>query len=1078
MLEKHGIASDMLHDGHGRLARPAGVRPGWGVNPIDSFLCRAYPAGTPLMKDHCFTCLFAIVLMLFCNGTAKGVDPNRTPEAALSRMTLPEGFRVKAFATEPKVVQPVAIEFDHRGRLWVVQYIQYPNPAGLKRVEIDRWSRTIYDRVPEPPPRGPKGADRITILEDTDGDGIADKAKDFVSGLNLASGIAFGHGGVFVLQVPYLLFYPDRDGDDVPDSDPEVLLTGFGMEDAHSVANSLTFGPDGWLYGCQGSTVTANIRGIEFQQGVWRYHPLTREFELFCEGGGNSWGLDFTDEGELIYTTNIGGYRMLHGVQGGYYWKSFGKHGPLHNPHAYGYFEHVPYSDFKGGHVAVGGTLYTGEMFPASFRGKFIAGDLLGHAVQWHYLKPYGSSFVSGYGGELLTAHDDWFASTDVTQGPDGAIYVADWYDERTAHPDPDAEWDRSNGRIYRIEYGEMKPKPVGDLDLATFPKLPTPRLISLLGHKNGWLARKARQILADRRDPEAILSLRTLVMESKNDQLALEAFWALYVSGGFNETFAEKTLLHRHPAIRRWTVRFLGDEKTQSAAIKRKLIELARTEPDVRVRSQLASTAKRLSPNAALELAVTLTQSDQDVNDPHMPLLIWWAFEKHCIDALQDTVTRFTAMSAWRGKLSPEILLPRLMRRYAAEGTEAALNACGELLWFAPSEKQKLQMLAALEQGLQDRPANTGRKYYGSLFENSADVAAKAEAKPQPATLPAELAKVLASTLWKDDTQDAPLIRLLARSGDARAMERAKQLALANDTKLDLRIEILRFLGETGRAEFAPKLAGLLEARQPEPIQLAALEALQGFDGDVPLQTILRVYPALNDRLRGKAREVAFSRKPWALGLLREIAAARIKAPDVPTLQVRPLALHEDESINALVVKLWGSVKAGTAEEKLAQMRKLNNDLRARYAPGNPDTGRALYQQLCAACHRLWDDGATIGPDLTHANRGDREFLLASIVDPSAMIRKEYLTFNLETTDDRLVTGLLVEQTPTSVTLLTGLNERVTVRRENVRELRESPVSLMPEGLLDGLDGQSLRDLFSYLQATEKPVTARAQAP
>ncbi len=202
-----------------------------------------------------------------------------SPEEAVKRMKVPEGFNIKLVASEPQIAQPVCIEFDNRGRLWVIQYLQYQNPAGLNRAKVDRFSRTTYDRVPEPPPRGPKGADRITILEPIQS--AAEKisaaryrAKDFIGGLNLASGMAFGHGGVFVLQVPYLLFYPDKNRDDIPDSDPEVLLTGFGMEDAHSVANSLMFGPDGWLYGCQGSTVTANIRGIEFQQGVWRYHPI------------------------------------------------------------------------------------------------------------------------------------------------------------------------------------------------------------------------------------------------------------------------------------------------------------------------------------------------------------------------------------------------------------------------------------------------------------------------------------------------------------------------------------------------------------------------------------------------------------------------------------------------------------------------------------------------------------------------------------------------------------------------------------------------------------------------------------
>ena len=220
------------------------------------------------------------------------------PSEAVQKMTVSEGFNVSLVASEPMIAQPVCIEFDERGRLWVIQYLQYPNPAGLNRAKVDQFSRTTYDKVPEPPPRGPKGTDRITILSGFDKSGRAQKSKDFIGGLNLASGLAFGHGGVFVLQVPYLLFYPDKNRDDIPDSDPEVLLTGFGMEDAHSVANSLTWGPDGWLYGCQGSTVTANIRGIEFQQGVWRYHPISKRFELFCEGGGNSWGLDFDEDGE------------------------------------------------------------------------------------------------------------------------------------------------------------------------------------------------------------------------------------------------------------------------------------------------------------------------------------------------------------------------------------------------------------------------------------------------------------------------------------------------------------------------------------------------------------------------------------------------------------------------------------------------------------------------------------------------------------------------------------------------------------------------------------------------------------
>src|SRR5207244_736482 len=159
-----------------------------------------------------------------------------TPEEAVKRMKPAEGFAVTLVASEPQVRQPVTISFDDRGRIWVIQYLQYPNPAGLKAVQVDQFLRTKYDKVPLPPPKGPKGADRITILEDPDASGCFRKGKDFVTGLNLASGMCLGHGGIFVVQPPYLLYYADRNGDDVPDGDPEVLLEGFGMDDAHAFA--------------------------------------------------------------------------------------------------------------------------------------------------------------------------------------------------------------------------------------------------------------------------------------------------------------------------------------------------------------------------------------------------------------------------------------------------------------------------------------------------------------------------------------------------------------------------------------------------------------------------------------------------------------------------------------------------------------------------------------------------------------------------------------------------------------------------------------------------------------------------
>jgi len=991
-------------------------------------------------------------------------DPARAqgyaPDEAVKKMTVAEGFAVKLVAAEPMVRQPVAIEFDERGRLWVIQYLQYPNPAGLKRVKVDRYSRTVYDRVPEPPPKGPKGADRITILSDFDRDGRAHKSKDFLGDLNLATGLAFGHGGVFVLQAPYLLFYPDRDRDDVPDADPDVLVKGFGMEDAHSVANSLTWGPDGWLYGCQGSTVTADIDGVEFQQGVWRYHPITRRFELFCEGGGNSWGLDFDRQGNLLYSTNVGGFTMLHGVQGAYYWKSFGKHGALHNPFAFGYIDHVPHRNFKGGHVTVGGIVYQGDSFPERFRGKYIAGDLLGHAVYWHDLTPDGSSFRSAHGGDLLLANDTWFATTDVTLGPDGSVYVADWFDKRTAHPDPDADWDRSNGRVYKIE--AKGTKSAAPFDLA---KLPSDKLVSLLAHRNDWFRRKARQVLADRRDPEVIFPLRTLVAEARDADLQLQALWALYVSGGFNDAVADKLLGHRNPDVRRWTVRFLGDERKVAPALAKRLADLAASEPDVVVRSQLACSARRLPAADGLPIVRRLLERNLDGNDPHIPLLLWWAVEEHAVEAREQVLEAFGTAEAWKRPLVRDAILERLMRRYAAEGGEAGYTACARLLTSAPAAERG-RLLAALDQGLQDRPA-APRKSPGTLFGDHAVV----EKPPQPRAsrdekLPPALAKQL-DALWTDDTTDLTLIRLCARLNRAAAHDRA--VALATDPKAPTatRLALLQALGDLGKPACVPVLLNLVGDGEPEAVQVAALEALQHFDREEIAAALLRHYSKMPSRLRARTSEVLLSRKAWAGAFLHEIDTGHFAAKDVPTEQLRVVALHRERSLDDLVRKHWGNIRPGTPEEKLAEMRRLSNDLRA--GAGNPTVGRELFKKHCATCHKLFGEGEAIGPDLTHANRKDRDYLLVSAVDPSAVIRKEYLAYVVQTTDGRTLTGLIAEQTPGAVTLVDGKNQRTTVARGKIESMQESPVSLMPENLLKELKPQELRDLFSYLQTTHE---------
>ena len=949
------------------------------------------------------------------------------PGEAAERMWVAEGLEVKTFAAEPMVRQPVAIEFDDRGRLWVIQYLQYPNPAGLKRVRVDRYSRTVYDRVPEPPPHGPRGDDRITILEDVDGDGRADRACDFVAGLNLASGLSFGHGGVYVIQAPYLLFYPDRNRDDVPDGDPEVLLSGFGMEDAHSVANSLTWGPDGWLYGLQGSTVTANIRGIEFQQGIWRYHPLTRRFELFAEGGGNMWGLDFDRRGQLFASTNVGGSVMLHGVQGGYFWKQFGKHGPLHHPYVFGYFEHVQHAGVVGGHVSVGGLFYDADSWPDSWRGRYLAADLLGHAIRGHEVEPMGSTVRARQVGDVLRANDTWFAPSDLTLGPDGALYIADWHDARTAHPDPDADWDRSNGRIFALRRRGDRSLAPPDLGLCSEREL-----VDLLDHGNVWYRRKARRLLTERPGGESSERLREQAVREEGVR-ALEALWVVHGRGELTDELMERLLNHRDPEIRLWLVRFAGDDQAVSERIAGRLVELAAGEPQVSVRAQLASTARRLDPATGLEIAERLVLRDEDADDPHLPLLIWWAIEHHALVDPAETLRRFANARVWESRLARSAILERLLRRLALEGSAEGDAACVRLLESAPSPQARLPLLHALDESLRGRSA-----------------------------IAPELAGWLIAR-YQEDPTELVLCRLAARLGEVSARARCRRDAADPVLPEGWRKAMIGLLGELGGQPEREVLLRLTMGDESLAVRLAAVDALARSQDETVATALVAAYPGQVEPWRARVRGLLLGRVGWARVFLDAVDRGQVPAAELSLAELSRFPALLDPALAPLVRKHWGSTRGPTSEERLAEVRRLSNDLRA--GSGDWDRGRTLFLKHCASCHRLHGEGEAIGPDLTFANRQDRDFLLLSLVDPSGMVRKEYRLQLLETQDGRVLSGLITAQTEDAVTLHDANGNRTQVSRAEIVEVREAEESLMPESLYRGLSPQDLRDLFRYLQ-------------
>ena len=480
-------------------------------------------------------------------------------------------------ASEPVIRQPIDLHFDDRGRLWVVQYLQYPFPAGLNITSYDQYLRARYSGVPAAPPNHVRGADKITVLEDTDGDGIFDAHKDVITGLNITTSVLTGRGGVWVMNPPYLLFYRDRTGDGLPDGDPEVRLEGFGLEDTHSLANSLTWGPDGWLYGVHGSTSTARVRGISFLgQAVWRYHPDTDVFELFSEGGGNPWTLSFDSSGRAFSGDNGGSSRGFHWVRGGRYDKNWPKHGPFTRPHSYGSISKMDHEGYAA-RFAMTYVIYEDGKLPGYER-QLISGMALTSRMQATRLVAQGSTFRTVDTDAIVTTADRSFRPVDTAVGPDGAIYIADWCDIRMDHTDPRDTWDKSCGRIWRLRATDHQP--VAPFNLA---QRTSDELIALLGDSRKWYREHARRLLGERRDRSLVPRLRQLARERRG-QLALEALWTANLISGMDPEWALQLLGHPEAPVRSWAVRLASDGGSIARPIHEQLVGLARKETDAEV--------------------------------------------------------------------------------------------------------------------------------------------------------------------------------------------------------------------------------------------------------------------------------------------------------------------------------------------------------------------------------------------------------------------------------------------------------------------------------------------------------------
>lgn len=565
-------------------------------------------------------------------------------------MALPDGFNATLFAGEPDVMQPIAFDFDDRGRLWVVECFSYPDFK-------------VEDR------------DRILIFTDRNGDGRFDERKVFLENGHRLSGIALGFGGVWVTSAPNLLFYPDVDGDDVPDGKPTVILDGWTTKAGHNMVNGLAWGPDGWLYGRHGITThslvgkpgTPDNERIKLSCSIWRYHPVKKIFEVVVNGTTNPWGLDWDDFGQPFFSNNVIGH-LWHVIPGAHYKRMFGED---FNPHVYELIDqtadHLHWNaehwskaragqeSLGGGHAHSGAMIYLGDNWPAAFRNGIMMANIHGNRLLYDELVRKGSGYVARHGGDFLVANDKWFRGIQISYGPDGGVFVTDWNDFGECH-DSDGSF-RASGRIYKIAYGDG-PKPTKDFDLK---KLTDAELVKLQLHANDWWARHARRILQERAAAGKLTAdthrtLAQMVRENPDVTRKLRALWALHATGGLkpgtlplnDPRFLKRPLDEMRPRtvgpaapelllellehndenLRWWAVQLLSEDKSFPAEVLQRFAGMARDDQSPFVRLSIASVLQRMPLNARLTIAYGLVSHAQDAGDRNLPLMIWYGIE------------------------------------------------------------------------------------------------------------------------------------------------------------------------------------------------------------------------------------------------------------------------------------------------------------------------------------------------------------------------------------------------------------------------------------------------------------------
>jgi putative membrane-bound dehydrogenase-like protein len=956
------------------------------------------------------------------------------PEKAAAAMTVAEGFDIKLFAGEPDVCQPIALCLDDRGRLWVAEAYSYP----VRRSDKD-------------------AKDRILIFEDSDGDGKFDKRTIFMEGLNLVSGLEVGFGGVWIGAAPYFMFVPVKPGEDKPAGKPQILLDGWHWEDTHETLNAFCWGPDGWLYGCHGVFTHSRVGKpgtpdkdrIPLNAAVWRYHPTKHVFEVFAQGTSNPWGLDFDAHGQAFIEACVIPH-AFHMIQGGRYHRQAGLH---FNSHTYADIQTIadhlhwqgadPWkaiatSDSRGGgHAHCGLMIYQGGAWPEEYCGRMFMGNIHGHRLNMDVLKPKGSGFVASHGPDFLLANDAWARFINMRCGPDGNVYLLDWYDKQACHHGDPRIWDRDNGRIYKISYRGSKP--VTGVDLS---KKSDQELVELLLHKNIWYVRHAQRLLQERAETNTVsvethAALTKIASEHADETRRLRGLWALHVTGGLTGEGIRKALDDRAAYVRGWTVQLALEGGTASEPLLKKMAEMALTDTSPVVRLYLASGMQRLPLVQRWEVLRGLLTHSEDENDHNLPLMYWYALEP-----LAGASPERALQLAGAAKASP-LLLPFTVRRIASSATKEALALVVKALAAEEDAGRQLAILRGVHAALKGRRRVEMPSEWSAAFEKLSH-SKNTEVRQQATAL---------AVIFGDPKAFAELRRVLS---DPTAGARERQDALT--ALLDARDK-----------DLAPVLQRLLGERA---LRNAALRGLAFYDDSKTPQVILQAFSSFTPEEKRDALSTLASRAAYGKALMDAVADKKVPAPDVPAEIVRQLRNLHNQELDEHIAKVWGIVRSTPAERRRLIAGWRQKILQAEAAP-DLSLGRAVFAKTCQQCHTLYGSGGKVGPDITGSNRANIDYLLENILDPSAVIPNEYKATVLTLQNGRVVTGIIRAESPAALTVATQ-NETLTIPVNEIEERATSPTSMMPDDLLKPLNDDEVRALVAYLRhPSQVPVLA-----